>query len=286
MTRATRQNPDGGWHHVMSRGVNKQPVFFDDTDRVLFGRLLGDVSERFGIEVHAYCLMDNHFHLLVRCPDGNLSEAVHHLLSIFARRVNDRTGRVGHLFGARFTSRLVTTHAYLANVVRYIHRNALDVRGVRSVDQYRWSSHNHYLGRRPPLEWLQTSTVLEWFEDVGAFHRFVQHEAIAETAELSIDTPGELVATVDLLLDERCDASRRHRPAQRRAVLLSFEDRLASTSANDLRNFLQIPDGGALRTARHRARRLRDAEPVVDDIAGIVAAMFEQSVQSLLPPAA
>ncbi|WP_420453319.1 transposase [Ilumatobacter sp.] len=93
----------------MNRGVDRSTIFHGDADRVEFGRLLGIASDRFTIEVHAYCLMDNHFHLLVRCPESGLSDFVQLLTSTFARFVNRRTDRVGHLFGSRFTSRLLTT---------------------------------------------------------------------------------------------------------------------------------------------------------------------------------
>lgn len=257
----------------MSRGVNRQPIFFDDDDRVAFGRLVGVMSERFGIEVHAYCLLDNHFHLLVRCPRGNLSEAMHYLLSVFARRVNDRSGRVGHLFGSRFTSRLITSYEYLANVVRYIHRNALDVRGVDTVDQYRWSSHNHYLGRRPPLEWLHIDAVLGWFDDSSSFHRFVGHDTIT-AGVLLFETVDELGVCVDLLLEERSDSSRRHRPAQRRAVLLALRNQASPSKAASIIEHLEIPNAGALRTADHRARQLMGDEPAVHDVAARTSELF------------
>lgn len=277
MPRTSRLNPQDGWHHVMSRGVDRQPVFFDDEDRIAFGQLVGVASERFDIEVHAYCLLDNHFHLLVRCPNGNLSDAMHYLLSVFARRVNDRAGRVGHLFGSRFTSRLITTYGYLANVVRYIHRNALDVRGVGNVDQYRWSSHNHYLAKRPPLEWLHTNTVLGWFDDSASFHRFVERDAIASN-ELSFETVEELSVCVDLVLEERSNSSRRHRPAQRRAVLLTLREQASSSNAASILDHLGIPNAGALRTAEHRARRIIADEPAVNDTAARAAQLFSPCV--------
>lgn len=157
MTRSQRHDPIDGWHHVMSRGVNRQPIFYTDEDRLQFGALLAEISNRFGIEIHCYCLMTNHFHLLVRCPMGQLSTAIHLLLSVFARYVNDHVGRVGHLFGDRFCSRLVTEVVYLANTARYIHLNPLDIVGVENAAEYRWSSHRTYVGLRPAPEWLLSS---------------------------------------------------------------------------------------------------------------------------------
>jgi REP element-mobilizing transposase RayT len=82
----------------MNRGVNREPTFFADVDRRQFGHRLADIHERFGVETLAYCLMDNHYHLLLRARDGGLSRAMHHLGLVYTRRTNDRLGRDGPLF--------------------------------------------------------------------------------------------------------------------------------------------------------------------------------------------
>lgn len=122
MGRTLRPDRPGGWHHVVNRGVDHQPIFFDDSDRVDFGRLLGVGHDRFGVEVHAYCLMTNHFHLLVHCPCGGLSGFMHDVTATFTRHVNDRLGRDGSLVRGRFRSFTVDSDAYVLCVTRYIHR--------------------------------------------------------------------------------------------------------------------------------------------------------------------
>lgn len=273
MTRSSRLDPIGGWHHVMSRGVNRSTIFTCTEDRLAFGRLLARTVERFEIEIHAYCLMGNHFHLLVRCPDGGLSSSMHHLLSNYARIVNDTTGRVGHLFGDRFCSRLITDVDYLANVVRYIHLNPLDISGVSDIGAYRWSSHRTYLGRRRCPSWLSTETVLGWFPHTQAFDGFVRSGHGDATSPVRAD-PDSLLEAIDITLVERSDASHRHVPAQRRAVALLLTESLTSACAHDVIERLGIESDGARRTAFSRARALRSQEPVIDDVAELTRQMF------------
>jgi putative transposase len=113
---------------MMNRGIDRQPVFFADADGVKFGRRLAEVHERFGVETLAYCLMPNHYHLLIRLPGGGLAAAIHHLGSLYTRNTNDRTGRDGPLFRGRYHSIRVDTDEYLLWAARYIHRNPLALR--------------------------------------------------------------------------------------------------------------------------------------------------------------
>ena len=130
----------------MNRGVDRQPVFFNDADRLDFGRQLAWIHESTGGTVLAYCLMGNHYHLLLDMPDGTLSEAMHHLGSVYTRHVNDRLGRDGPLFRGRFHSIPVEDDAYLLTAVRYIHRNPIGLPGVSGPADHRWSSYRTYLG--------------------------------------------------------------------------------------------------------------------------------------------
>lgn len=146
----------------MNRGAQRGRVFDDDTDRELFLSTLADAHERWGVETHAFALMGNHFHLLVRDDKGQLSRAMRHVCGVHTLRFNRRHGRDGPLFRGRFRSRLVQTDEYLAELVRYIHANPLDIDGVEQAGAYAWSSHRHYLS--PPSarpSWLHTEEVFQ-----------------------------------------------------------------------------------------------------------------------------
>src|SRR5690606_6704455 len=121
----------------------RQTVFHTIDQREQFEALLADGHERHGVEIHAYCLMTNHYHLLLHCPDGRLSDFMHHLSSQYTRLVNADLGRDGPLFRGRFRSLPIESEQYLAAVGRYIHRNPLDIRPPVVLSQYRWSSLRH-----------------------------------------------------------------------------------------------------------------------------------------------
>lgn len=236
----------------MNRGVDRQRIFFADADRIEFGHRLAAINERFGVEVQAYCLLSNHFHLLVRCPDGELSAAMQHLLGLYTRHTNDRVGRDGPLFRGRFRSIHVDNDAYLLTAIRYIHRNALDVAGVRDVDDYRWSSHRAYLGMRRRPGFLDTSPLdVHFAGDTGRFHRFVSQDWNPAAVP---PTSAELRCLVDLVVaehetDEECESGRGVRP---RAVLLALLPQLHGQVHADLRALLDDPSVSAVGRARRR----------------------------------
>jgi len=172
MPRPPRIQYPGAWHHVMNRGVDRQAVFRDRRDRPHFLVLLEEAVARFGVELHAYCLMGNHYHLLVRTPEPNLDLAIHHLAGLYARAFNRRHGRDGPLFRSRYRSMLVESERYLAAVTRYIHRNPVEL-GVDDLVAYEWSSLGAYVGSRPCPPWLTTTRVLSTVGEPSAYERLV-----------------------------------------------------------------------------------------------------------------
>ena len=161
MARASRENPADGWHHVMNRGARQQSIFRDDRDRATFLGILHDLHRDDGVEIHAYCLMGNHYHLVVQCPDGNLSEAMQHLGSRYAQRFNKHHEIDGPLFRGRFRSKSITIDHYLVAAVRYVHRNPIELSTTGDLAAYRWSSYPAYVGLAPRPRWLTCSTVAE-----------------------------------------------------------------------------------------------------------------------------
>ena len=178
MPRQPRLQYAGAWHHVMNRGASHQATFRDPDDRRLFLEYLADSVARFEIEVHGYCLMTNHYHLLVRTPEPCLNRAMQHLGSRYTAAFNRRHGNDGALFRGRYKSLLIESERYALAVSRYIHRNPISL-GVAHLADHPWSSYPAYLGDRPPPGFLETATLLELVGGVARYEALV---------ELPIDT--------------------------------------------------------------------------------------------------
>lgn len=267
---SVRIDVERGIYHVTNRGVNRQTVFFGDEDRVEFGRLLGEIFERFGIEVHGYCLMDNHYHLLVRCPDAGLSDAMQHLSSVFTRHTNDRVGRDGQLFRGRFHSIFVDSDRYFLRAVRYIHRNALDLPNVSDVDGYRWSSHRTYLGHRKRPPFLVIDRTLDYFGgDPVRFDAFVRNEfRPAAPGALDLD---DLRCTIELAvaLHDDSDAPNvgiHSLAGLDRTVALLTLSQLSPPDRQRSIERLAFPNDAARHNAIARARRRLASNPAIADV--------------------
>ena len=264
MPRAPRIDIEDGWHHVMNRGIDHGDTFLNDSDRIEMGQRLGDVFDRFGIETHAYCLMDNHFHFLWHCPHGGLSAGMQRLGSLYTRHVNDRLGRDGALFRGRFHSRLIVDEAHLIATVRYIHRNALDVKGVDRVRNYRWSSHRAYLGLRTPPPWLVTDHVFRGWSS-PEIDQFIERPLDASPLATGCDVE-TLITTIGLVLSERGLGSGRRLGAVARQLALAWLVDEMGLPDSALMDAFGIDRPGALRTAISRARALLHSEPALIDV--------------------
>jgi REP element-mobilizing transposase RayT len=160
MARAWRIEYEGALYHVLSRGNQRQEIFADDDDRLLFLSTLADMAGRFEVEVYAYVLMGNHYHLLLRTQRSNLSKAMQWFGATYTSRFNSKYLRSGHLFQGRFKSMLVQNDAYLLRLSYYIHRNPLRAGMVKRLADYRWSSYPAYTYGKHRPEWLNTEVIL------------------------------------------------------------------------------------------------------------------------------
>lgn len=145
MARSLRIEYPNAWYHVMNRGRRGESIFTETSDNELFIALLQETSEMFDLRVSAYCLMSNHYHLLVQTPSANLSRAMRHINGVYTQRFNRSKKTDGQLFRGRYKSVLVEEDSHLLEVLRYIHRNPVRAKMCKSVYDYRWSSHRGYI---------------------------------------------------------------------------------------------------------------------------------------------
>lgn len=146
MARPLRIELPGGLYHVTSRGDHRDEIYLDDSDRILWLELLGQVCERFNWVCHAYCLMDNHYHIVVETIKGNLSKGMRQLNGVYTQYFNRTHNRVGHLYQGRYKAILVEKDRHLLELSRYVVLNPVRAGMVKRVDQWPWSSFSAMTG--------------------------------------------------------------------------------------------------------------------------------------------
>ncbi len=151
MPRAKRHLVNGGIYHIMIRGVNKQIIFNDDKDRQMFIRIMNYCKKKYDCKIYAYCLMNNHVHILFKDKEFMISDFMHDIAYIYAENFNKKYNRVGHLFQDRFKSINVYNDNYLLRLIRYIHRNP-EKAGICKTEKYKWSSYKEYIYRPNIIE--------------------------------------------------------------------------------------------------------------------------------------
>ena len=160
MTRPLRLDSPDTFYHVLSRGNEKREIFHDEKDYLRFLEGMGKMVGRFKVKIHAYVLMNNHYHLLIRTQDANLSRAIQWMGVNYSVWFNRRHERSGHLFQGRFKSFLVQDDRYFTAMCFYVHGNPLRVGIVKKLSDYRWSSYPAYADKRSQPPWLTTDLVL------------------------------------------------------------------------------------------------------------------------------
>ncbi len=163
MARPLRLEFAGALYHVTSRGDRRDPIYLDDGDREGFLDLLGAVCRRFNWTVHAYCLMTNHYHLLVETPDANLSQGMRQLNGVYTQSFNRRHSRVGHVFRGRFKGILVQKSSYLLELSRYVVLNPVRAGMVADAGDWPWSSYGPVIGNAEVPKWLDGDWLLSQF---------------------------------------------------------------------------------------------------------------------------
>lgn len=160
MARPLRIQYPGAFYYVTSRGNERKDIFRSTIDRERFLGYLKSATCRYGAVIHAYCLLSNHYHLLLETPAGNLSEIMRHINGAYTTYFNTKRKRAGHLFQGRYKAILVEADAYAAALSRYIHLNPLWAGMAETLVDYRWSSYPAYIGLVEPAPWLKTDFIL------------------------------------------------------------------------------------------------------------------------------
>ena len=201
MARPVRVDVEGGWYHVTARGIERRAIFVDERDHEHFLELLPAMGERYGLEIHAYVLMGNHYHLLLRTPQANASAAVQWLNVSYSVWFNRCRGRVGHVFQGRFGSVLIDGEgSWALSASVYIHLNPIrtkneglgkqanraEAQGLAPIDreavqrrlkklrEYRWNSYGAYAGYASAPDWLSTAALLKRAGGSKAYRQHVQ----------------------------------------------------------------------------------------------------------------
>ena len=188
MARPLRIEYENAWYHVMNRGTNRCAIYNNDHHRDIFSHSLGECVLKYAIEIHAYCLMNNHYHLLVKTPYANLSRAMRHIDGVYTQRYNRLENRDGSLFRGRYKAVLIDAENYLVAVSRYIHRNPVEARICSNPKQYMWSSYLAYIGdaKKPP--WLCIDELLSYTQTQNGnfYHELIENSLLPSLKEYEV----------------------------------------------------------------------------------------------------
>ena len=214
MTRPLRIEYPGAVYHVTSRGNEKKAVFKDDLDRENFLNTLQQVNKRYNWLCHAYCLMTNHYHLLIETPDANLSLGMRQLNGVYTQLFNKRHNRTGHLFQGRFKGILIQKDSHLLEVCRYVVLNPIRAGMAKNPQQWKWSSYRATAGKEKSHSSLTTHWVLGQFSEKKSIaERKYRQFVTGGIGEKSIwaEVKGQIILGEDKFADSLADLLKKHR---------------------------------------------------------------------------
>ena len=201
MARPLRICVPGAVYHVIARGNERAPIYRDDADRFAFLRTLARVVDRFGWLCHAYCLMVNHYHLVIETPRPNLSTGMQQLNGPYAQWFNERHDRCGHVFQARYRSILVEKDSHLLALSRYVVLNPVRAGLCARPGAYHWSSYRATAGQAPAERFLLTDWILGCLASSRALAQARYRSFVADGDPKSLGAPvrGERLGSAALL---------------------------------------------------------------------------------------
>jgi putative transposase len=163
MVRQLRIEYPGAVYHVTSRGNARKDIYLDEDDRHHYLALLAEVCTRFNWKCYGYCLMSNHYHLVIETVEANLSKGMQQLNSVYSQRFNQSHRRVGHVFQGRYKAIVVEKERYLLELVRYVILNPVRANMVKTAGQWKWSSYRSMMGKHASPHWLARDWLLSQF---------------------------------------------------------------------------------------------------------------------------
>ncbi|MES2217166.1 MAG: transposase [Pseudomonadota bacterium] len=204
MSRPLRIEYEGAFYHVMNRGIDRQKIFRTTEHWLMFLELLKEISVKYFIELHAYCLMDNHYHLLIRTPLANLGRAMRHLDGVYTRRFNISETRDGSIFRGRYHAILIEEEVYLLQVSRYIHLNPVSAKICANPIDYIWSSYRYYINENIHCSWLKKTTVLEYFSpsQLNEYEEFILEGVDDDTMKFYKKNPKAIFGSEKFVKDK------------------------------------------------------------------------------------
>ncbi len=180
MARGARQKSATGIYHIMVRGIDKRDIFIGEMDYKKFLQYIEKAKKKVDFRVYAYCLMNNHAHLLLKTEGEEIGNIVRRITVGYVQYHNSKNARTGHLFQNRFRSEVVEDDSYFITVLRYIHQNPLKAGIVKDIGAYRWSSYNEYL---KGSNLLDIQFPLSLFKDINDFEKYMKEENKNECLE-------------------------------------------------------------------------------------------------------
>ena len=199
MARPLRINFSGAFYHVTSRGNERKNVFKSKRDREKFFEYLESATQRYDAVIHAFCLMDNHYHLLIETPSGNLPQIMRHINGAYTTYFNVKRARSGHLFQGRYKAIVVEIDEYAKELSRYIHLNPVRAKMVNTPEEYEWSSYQFYIGVQKPPEWLYRDFILGYFGGKVSISQKGYSNFVSAMVNEKYDSPLDEVVSSTLL---------------------------------------------------------------------------------------
>jgi len=164
MARPLRIEYPGAFYHVIQRGNERKAIFISEQDRTKFYEYLAALHTRYKVNIHTYCLMNNHYHLILETKNANLAKAMHCLNTSYTVYFNVKRKRAGHLFQGRYTAILVEADEYLHQLSRYIHLNPVRIGLVKDPADYPHSSYKYFISNSTSPDWLNKGFILSLFD--------------------------------------------------------------------------------------------------------------------------